>query len=112
MFTFQYQISIFYLLTFLKMSESFEFDVAYSTTFEQIETLRSKMLAFVKAEGRDFLPSFDVSVKGGVLAIRSAVACATAYFFYALDIPDQEKMTLSADIKYKSNWQQGAVKGK
>ena len=72
------------------MSESFEFDVAYDTTFEQIEQLRAKMLAFVKSEGRDFLPSFDVVVK---------------------DIPDQEKMTLSADIKYKSNWQQGAVKG-
>lgn len=72
-----------------QMSESFEFDVAYSTTFEQVETLRAKMLAFVKSEGRDFLPSFDVTVK---------------------DIPDQEKMTLSADIKYKSNWQQGAVK--
>lgn len=46
------------------MSESFVFDVAYSTTFEQIETLRAKMLAFVKSEGRDFLPSFDVTVKG------------------------------------------------
>ncbi len=46
------------------MSESFEFDVAYSTTFEQVETLRAKMLAFVKSEGRDFLPSFDVTVKG------------------------------------------------
>lgn len=72
------------------MSESFEFEVAYSTTFEQIERLRTKMLAFVKSQSRDFLPSFDVVVK---------------------DIPDQEKMTLSADIKYKSNWQQGATKG-
>ena len=72
------------------MSETFEFDVAYDTSFEQIEKLRAKMLAFVKTEARDFLPSFDVIVK---------------------DIPDQEKMTLSADIKYKSNWQQGALKG-
>ena len=72
------------------MSERFEFDVAYDTSFEQIEKLRAKMLAFVKTEARDFLPSFDVVVK---------------------DIPDQEKMTLSADIKYKSNWQQGALKG-
>ena len=71
------------------MSETFEFDVAYDTTFEQIEQLRAKMLAFVREEGRDFLPSFDVIVK---------------------DIPEQEKMTLSADIKYKSNWQQGALK--
>jgi hypothetical protein len=28
------------------------------------------------------------------------------------DIPDQEKMTLKADISYKSNWQQGALKSK
>ena len=48
----------------LQMSETFEFEVAFSTTFEQIESLRAKMLAFVKAEMRDFLPSFDVSVKG------------------------------------------------
>jgi len=74
-----------------QMSETFEFDVAYSTTFEKIEALRGKMLAFVKAERRDFLPSFDVVV---------------------IDIPEQGKMVLSADIKYKSNWQQGAVKVK
>jgi len=73
------------------MSEAFTWDVAYSTTFEQIEQLRSKMLAFVKSERRDFLPSFDIVV---------------------VDIPDQEKMTLKADIKYKSNWQQGALKVK
>lgn len=28
-----------------------------------------------------------------------------------IDIPDQEKMTLKVDIKYKSNAQQGALKG-
>jgi hypothetical protein len=46
------------------MSEPFEFDVAYSTTFEQLETLREKMLAFVMQETRDFLPAFDVAVVG------------------------------------------------
>ena len=46
------------------MAETFQFEVAYSTTFEQIESLRAKMLAFVKSEGRDFLPNFDVTVKG------------------------------------------------
>ncbi|TDL26257.1 hypothetical protein BD410DRAFT_784344 [Rickenella mellea] len=74
-----------------QMSETFEFHVSYGTTFEQIEALRSKMLAYVKMERRDFLPNFDVVV---------------------IDIPDQEKMILSADIKYKSNWQQGALKVK
>ena len=64
---------------------------AYATTFEQIEKLRELMLAFVKSERRDFQPNFDVTI---------------------VDFPDQEKMTLSADIRYKSNWQQGALKGR
>jgi hypothetical protein len=46
------------------MSESFVFDVAYSTTFEQLEQLREKMLSFVNAERRDFQSSFDVAVVG------------------------------------------------
>jgi len=72
-----------------KMSESFPFDVHYSTTFEQIETLRNLMLGFVQSERRDFQPLFDIVV---------------------VDIPDQEKMSLKAEIKYKGNWQQGASK--
>ncbi|KAF9049751.1 hypothetical protein BJ165DRAFT_1341961 [Panaeolus papilionaceus] len=73
------------------MSETFTFDVAYSTTFEDLERLREKMLQFVEIERRDYQPSFDVKVK---------------------DFPDQAKMTLSADIKYKSNGQQAALKAK
>jgi hypothetical protein len=46
------------------MSESFSWDVAYNTTFEAIEALRAKMLAFVKSERRDFLPAFDIVVVG------------------------------------------------
>ena len=46
------------------MSESFSFDVDFSTTFEQIERLRSLMLSFVQMERRDFQPSFDVIVLG------------------------------------------------
>jgi hypothetical protein len=72
-----------------KMSESFPFDVHYSTTFEQIERLRSLMLGFVQSERRDFQPLFDIVV---------------------VDIPDQEKMSLKAEIMYKSNWQQGSLK--
>ena len=41
---------------------SFLVDVAFDTTFEQIEELRSRMLEFVKSERRDFLPLFDVTV--------------------------------------------------
>ncbi|KAG8747158.1 hypothetical protein FRC10_002207 [Ceratobasidium sp. 414] len=74
-----------------QMSETFVFDVAYDTEFEQIEALRGRMLSFVQSQRRDYQPTFDVVVS---------------------DIPDQEKMTLKADILYKSNWQQGALKTK
>ena len=47
-----------------QQSEPFEFDVAFSTTFEQIERLRELMLAFLKAERRDYQPIFDVYVIG------------------------------------------------
>jgi len=46
------------------MSETFTFDVDYTTTFKQIERLRSLMLGFVQMERRDFQPSFDVIVVG------------------------------------------------
>ncbi|KAJ7218050.1 Mechanosensitive ion channel-domain-containing protein [Mycena pura] len=74
-----------------QMSETFTFDVHYSTSFEDVEKLRERMLKFVTTERRDYQPAFDVVV---------------------VDFPDQEKMTLSADIKYKSNGQQGALKAK
>ncbi|KAI0318281.1 Mechanosensitive ion channel-domain-containing protein [Amylostereum chailletii] len=74
-----------------QMSESFTFDVGYDTTFEQIERLRALMLDFVSRERRDYQPQFDVVV---------------------VDFPEQDKMTLSADIMYKSNWQQGGLKAK
>lgn len=47
------------------------------------------MILFLKDNKRDFLPVFDVTVD---------------------DIPAQGKMVLKAEIKYKSNWQQGALK--
>jgi len=71
------------------MSESFTFEVEYSTTFKQIEMLRGLMLGFVQSERRDYQPLFDVVV---------------------VDIPEQGKMILKADIMYKSNWQQGSLK--
>jgi hypothetical protein len=70
-------------------SESFAFEVAFETTFEALQQLRGRMLIFVKENTRDYLPIFDVIVD---------------------DIPGQAKMVLKADIKYKSNWQQGALK--
>ncbi|ORY33717.1 Mechanosensitive ion channel-domain-containing protein [Naematelia encephala] len=69
--------------------ETFSFEVDFGTSFEALQALRAKMLKFCKDESRDFLPIFDVIVD---------------------DIPGQSKMVLKADIKYKSNWQQGALK--
>jgi small-conductance mechanosensitive channel len=46
------------------MAETFKFDVAYDTTFNQLEQLRKKMLAYLMTEKRDFLPCFDVWVVG------------------------------------------------
>ncbi|KAF8893315.1 Mechanosensitive ion channel-domain-containing protein [Infundibulicybe gibba] len=74
-----------------QMSETFTFDVSYKTTFENLEHLRDKMIEFTKAERRDYHPAFDVTV---------------------VDFPGQEKMTLTVDIKYKSNSQQGGLKAK
>ncbi|KAJ7096303.1 Mechanosensitive ion channel-domain-containing protein [Mycena epipterygia] len=74
-----------------QLSESFTFDVNYSTSFEDVELLRQRMLTFVTTERRDYQPVFDVVV---------------------VDFPDQDKMTLQADIKYKSNGQQGALRAK
>ena len=88
------------------MSESFAFDVDYSTTFKQIETLRSLMLNFVQLERRDFQPSFDIVVVG----MYQCQLRGAGSHLVTEDIPDQEKMTLQADIMYKSNWQQGALK--
>lgn len=47
-----------------EMSEPFTFDVAYDTTFEQIEGLRGRMIAFLSNERRDYVPMFDIIVMG------------------------------------------------
>ncbi|KAF5370669.1 hypothetical protein D9758_001813 [Tetrapyrgos nigripes] len=73
------------------MSETFTFDVSFNTNFDNLETLRAKMLKFLQDNKRDYLYSFDVSV---------------------IDFPEQEKISLSADIKYKSNWQQATLKAR
>ena len=52
-----------------EMSEPFTFDVAYDTTFEQIEALRGRMIAFLSNERRDYVAVFDVAVMGKELGI-------------------------------------------
>ncbi|BGP19258.1 hypothetical protein JCM10213_008223 [Rhodosporidiobolus nylandii] len=69
--------------------ESVTWDVDFSTPFEKIEALRSRMIEFLQQERRDFIPALDISVT---------------------DFPAQGKMTLSAPINFKSNFQNGALK--
>ncbi|KAJ7592132.1 Mechanosensitive ion channel-domain-containing protein [Mycena floridula] len=73
-----------------QISENFTFDVSYRTTSDQLEKLQKKMLAFLNENSRDYQHAFDVAT---------------------VDFPEQEKMTLSVDIKYKRNGQQ-ALKAK
>ncbi|KAF9566758.1 hypothetical protein CPC08DRAFT_747250 [Agrocybe pediades] len=100
-----------------QMSETFTFDVAYSTSFEDLEKLRTKMLEFVTAERRDYQPVFDVKVKGKLeikIQLFSPLVPPTdlVAYFSIIDFPDQARLSLSADIKYKSNGQQAALKSK
>jgi small-conductance mechanosensitive channel len=91
------------------MSETFTFNVNYSTTFEDLEKLRTRMLAFVESERRDYQPIFDVKVNGKYL--RALNHFMSPDSLRSADFPEQSKMTLSADIKYKSNFQQAALRG-
>lgn len=69
--------------------ETFKFEVAYDTSFAQIEALRAKMVHWLEGEKRDFLPGLDINI---------------------VDFQDQGSLLLSAGIRYKSNWQQGGLK--
>lgn len=50
------------LLTYLTVYSPSSIEVAWDTSFEQLEALRARMLAFVKEERRDYQPVFDVIV--------------------------------------------------
>jgi small-conductance mechanosensitive channel len=91
-----------------QMSETFKFDVNYGTSFHDIERLRGKMLEFLKGEGRDFEPVFDVEVISTSFRLNYQ---PTFLSMLLIDISDQSKMTLSTDIKYRSNIQHDALKG-
>jgi len=51
------------------MSETFTFEVDYSTTFQEVEKVREGMLKFLKSENRDFQPVFDLMVKGETVRV-------------------------------------------
>ncbi|GAA5874058.1 hypothetical protein JCM8547_004817 [Rhodosporidiobolus lusitaniae] len=69
--------------------ETFTWDVDFGTSFEKIEALRSRMLEFLQQERRDFEPKIDITVQ---------------------NFEGQGKLSLSAAINYKSNWQNGTLK--
>lgn len=71
------------------IAETFTLEVDFTTDFKKLQELRDKMLVFLKSEARDYFPIFDVIVD---------------------DMPAQDKLVLKADIKYRSNWQEGALK--
>ena len=48
------------------MCEVFTFDVAYTTSFHDLERLRGTMLSFLESERRDFQQVFNLTVKGSL----------------------------------------------
>jgi len=71
------------------IEETINFDVPYSTTFEQIEQLRERMMEWIATQPRDYFPGLNVSI---------------------IDLPEFKSIKLSTGIRYKSNWQAGAIK--
>ncbi|KAK5998079.1 Mechanosensitive ion channel protein Msy2 [Cladobotryum mycophilum] len=73
------------------MSESFQIDVSYDTSFEDIELLRMEMENFVRSSdnSRDFQPEFNIGVGG---------------------VGNLDKLVLNLSIKHKSNWHNDRVR--
>ncbi|KJZ75092.1 hypothetical protein HIM_05578 [Hirsutella minnesotensis 3608] len=73
------------------MKETFQVNVDFGTTFEDIELLRVEMETFVRASenARDFQPDFTISVGG---------------------VGNLDKMILNITIKHKSNWHNESVR--
>ncbi|KAM7220856.1 Mechanosensitive ion channel domain containing protein [Rhypophila decipiens] len=73
------------------MKECIDVNVAFDTSFEDIELLRLEMEQFVRApeNSRDFQPDISISVGG---------------------VGDCDKLTLKLVIKHKSNWHNDAVR--
>ncbi|KAG0660428.1 hypothetical protein C6P46_004610 [Rhodotorula mucilaginosa] len=86
------QLNLKFILNYRRsnfISETFTFDVDFGTTFEKIEALRARMLEFLQTERRDFRPFVDISVE---------------------DFAAQGKLSLSATINYRGNWQNVTLK--
>lgn len=73
------------------IEEPFKLDLHYTTSFMQLEALRSKMTTWLENEGRDFRPGLNISIAS---------------------LGDQSKMSISTGIRYKSNLQDGGLKAR
>ncbi|KAF4123588.1 mechanosensitive ion channel protein 4/5/6/7/8/9/10 [Geosmithia morbida] len=73
------------------MYESFEIDVSFDTSFEDIELLRLEMEKFVRdrENSRDFKPDFSIGVGS---------------------VGNMDKLTLQISILHKSNWHNAMVR--
>ena len=67
------------------MTEQLTIDIAFETSFEDLQILKNELLTFVTApdNSRDYQASVDVDVLG---------------------TSDQSKLSLLVDVKHKSNW--------
>lgn len=61
------------------MCEVFTFDVAYTTSFHDLERLRENMLAYLESEKRDYQPVFNLTVKGSL--VGSEQKATSSYIF-------------------------------
>jgi small-conductance mechanosensitive channel len=73
------------------MTEQLSIDVAFETTFDDIQILKNEMITFVtdSNNSRDFQPTVDIDVLGTT---------------------DQSKLTLMVEVKHKSNWANEAIR--
>jgi len=67
------------------MKEQFQVEIAYDTTFDDVQLLKAELQTFVKDKdnSRDFQPDLEVEVLG---------------------TPDLSKLLLRVEIRHKSNW--------
>lgn len=73
------------------MTEQLSMDIAFDTSFDDINILKNELLTFVTTpeNSRDYQPTVDVEVLG---------------------TSDQSKLTLLVDVKHKSNWANETVR--
>jgi small-conductance mechanosensitive channel len=73
------------------MTEQIMIDVAFETSFDDLQILKNEMLTFVtdKDNSRDFQNTVDIDIIG---------------------TSDQSKLTIMAEVKHKSNWSNESIR--